>query len=188
MPRLRAAQRPTFGKPRTVFRGKLHTIEQWNVRYPSGRVETWERVRRAPSVAVLAFDKRGRLLLIHEYRHALKRWRWGVPAGRVDKERSARAAAQRELREETGYRARKLRLFMKGAVGGSWVIPRYVYLAADLVRAPLPRDEGERIHVYPTALQKAASLALRGGIDAEFVALAIIRLWHARKKWLQSAR
>lgn len=184
MSRTAPANAPRFSKPRVVFRGRFCVIEHRTVTYPSGTKKIFEHIRRIPSVSVLPIDRRGRLLLIREYREALRRWILTVPSGRVDKEQSPRAAAQRELREETGLRARRLRLVMKSSPKGFLHWPWYVYLAEDLVSDPLPQDEGEDITVVPTSLKKAYAMALDGTITYEFIALAIIRLYHQRKQWL----
>lgn len=177
-------QRPRLLKPRTVYQGPFFTVKRRKVIYPSGMIQTWERIHRLPAVAIFALDRRGRLLLIREYRHVLRKWRWGVPAGRVDKEVSPRAAAQRELQEETGYRARRLALFQKGPHYCTFHWPRSIYIAQDLVRDPLPQDESEEIRMRWTPLRTAYQMVLRGDIEVEFIALGIVHLYHRRKQWL----
>lgn len=179
-----AKTRPHLTKPRIVFRGCFCTVEHRTATYPSGAKKTFEHIRRIPSVSVLAISRRGHLLLIREYREALGRRQLTVPGGRADKEHSPRAAAQRELREETGQRARRLRLLSQSSSKGYLHWPWYVYLAESLVPDPLPQDEGEDITIVPTPLQKAYAMALDGTIAHEFIALAIIRLYHQRKRWL----
>lgn len=100
------------------------------------------------------------------------------PWGRVEDGQSPREAVQRELREETGYRARTLRVFMRGAATATLAVERYLFLAKDLVHDPLPQDEGEEIKVVPVPLEKAYRMCLDGTIGLEFVALGIIRLYH----------
>lgn len=177
--------RARFTKPRVVFRGRLCTVEHRTATYPDGIRKVFEHVRRVPTVSILPLDARGRVLLIHEYRESRGRWRWSIPGGRVDPGQSPRAAAQRELREETGYRAQNLRHFWSQSRMGYLDWPLAIYLAIGLVRDPLPQDHGEEIDVVPTPLRKAYRMALDGTIEIEGIALAIIRLWHQRKKWLR---
>lgn len=177
---LRPQTRARFSKPRVVFRGLFCAIEHRLARYPDGATKVFERIRRIPSVAVIPIDARGRVLLIREFREASGHWRLTVPGGRVDRERSPKQAAQRELREEAGVRARSLRLLSKSTSRGYLYWPWYVYVARDLVHDPLPQDQGEEITLVPTSLARAYRLALNGDIELTNVALAIIRLWHEK--------
>lgn len=178
----RPQARARFSKPRVVFRGLFCTVEHRRARYPDGATKVFERIRRIPSVSVIPIDARGRVLLIREFREASGRWRLTVPGGRVDRERSPKHAAQRELREEAGVRARSLRLLLKSNPRGYMHWPWYVYVARDLVRDPLPQDQGEEITLVPTSLARAYRLALNGDIELINVALAIIRLYHQKNK------
>lgn len=181
MPRsLRPQKRARFSKSRVVFRGLFCTVEHRRARYPDGATKVFERIRRIPSVSVIPIDARGRVLLIREFREASGHWRLTVPGGRVDRERSPKHAAQRELREEAGVRARSLRLLTKSNPRGYLSWPWYVYVARDLVRDPLPQDQGEEITLVPLSLARAYRLALNGDIELTNVALAIIRLWHGK--------
>ena len=170
--------RAVVGKPRIAYRGNIFTILKARAVYPSGTVKVFEFCRRSPSAAVLAFDRHGCLLLTREFRETVGVHQWRIPGGHAEG-RSPRAAAQRELREETGYRAKTLKLFMQSSSGHSYDPNTYLFVAADLVHDPLPMDEGEEIRVVPTALARAEHMALTGIIINEFISLGIIRLTHA---------
>src|SRR3989304_10288635 len=72
-----------------------------------------------PSVSVLAFDDRGRVLLV---RHA-ETGRWVIPGGTVEPLESPADAAVREIWEETGIRVELTRVL--GVYGGAGVHNRY---------------------------------------------------------------
>lgn len=177
-------QRPRLLKPRTVYRGPFFTVERRKVIYPSGTVQSWERIHRVPAASIFALDRRGQLLLLREYHNVLRKWRWTVPGGRVDKEGSPRIAAQRELREESGYRAQRLDVFLRGPQHSTVYWPRWIYVARDLMQDPLPQDEGEEIRTKWVSLHTAYEMVLRGDIEVEFIALGIVLLYHRRKRWL----
>ena len=63
-------------------------------------------VRHAGSAVMMAVDRRGRILLVHQYRLPADGYLWELPAGRLDPGEKPLEAAKRELAEETGYRAR----------------------------------------------------------------------------------
>jgi ADP-ribose pyrophosphatase len=180
--KFRRASRAKFTKRKTVYKGSIFTIQQAKAIYPSGTVKVFEYCLRGPGVGVLAFDHKNRLLLTREFREKQQKTVWLIPAGRADHERSVRHAANRELREEAGYRANKLKLFMENDPLHFHEHNGYIYLAWDLVRDPLPKDEGEEITVIPTPLSKAYKMALSGEIGTDFISLAIIRLYQKAKK------
>ena len=69
-------------------------------------------VRHSGSVVMLAVDDTGReprVLLERQYRYAAGDYLWEIPAGSIDGEERPLAAGKRELREETGYRAKSWR-------------------------------------------------------------------------------
>jgi ADP-ribose diphosphatase len=178
---MRDRKRARLSKPKIVFRGKLFSVEQQKGIYPNGTVKVFEYIRRCPSVSILAFDTKGRLLLLREYRETLAGWYWTLPRGRVDQEVSPREAAQRELREETGYRARHLKFFRMAAPHGSIRIDWYFYMAGELVHDPLPQDLGEELRVVPVTMKRAQRMCLEGAIQNETTAMMILRYSYARR-------
>lgn len=77
---------------------------------------------------ILAETEDGRLLINKEYRHPTGAWIYSLPGGRVDPDELPLAAAQRELREETGYEA-----------------PIWQYLGHAY---PMPALCGQKIHYF----------------------------------------
>jgi ADP-ribose pyrophosphatase len=90
-----------------VFRNWLISVRNDQVRMPAGGGVAERFVVTHPgAVCVLALDDAGRALMIRQYRHPVGRLLWELPAGLRDHPGEPLvAAAQRELMEETGYRA-----------------------------------------------------------------------------------
>jgi len=175
--------RAKMGKQKTVFKGKIFTVKQAKAFYPSGTVKTFEFFYRNPGVAVFAFDDKGRLMLTREFREKQQKFYWLVPAGRSEKGEMPQKAAQREMREEIGYRAKKMKLFMKNDVMHFDSSRGYLFVASGLVYDPLPKDEGEEIKAVPTPLSKAYKMALDGKIGTDLMSLGIIRLYYKVQKY-----
>lgn len=178
-------KRIKIGKYKTVFRGIIFEIKQAKAIFPSGQVKIFEQAVRPPSVTILAIDKKGKLLLTREYRSKYKRYLWRLPAGRVDRKENQLKAAQRELREETGFRASKMKLFHLTDMGQSLDWKRYTYLATGLTSAPLKGDEDEDITVVPTSILKAFKMVLEGKIENEAMSYLILKLYNSRNKLLK---
>ena len=86
-----------------VFRGEIYEVHQWPQKMPDGSVETFEMLRRPDTVMVIALDEAGYVLVIDEKQPGGIIRKNHLPVGRVDSsDESVLAAAQRELREETG--------------------------------------------------------------------------------------
>ena len=133
------------------------------------------------SVALIAIDADGKLLMVRQYRHPAGAWLLEIPAGGVDEhDASPEAAAQRELREETGYRGTLTRL------GGFFLACGYsdeymhIFLAEDLIADPLAGDEDEELHLDRITLNEALARLDAGEIgDAKTVAALMMYLRHS---------
>ncbi len=173
-------RRIKIGKFRTVFRGKLSKVLHAAAILPNGKKTVFERIVRPGSVGIFAIDHKGRLLLTREYRYRQKKYVWGVPGGRVDEGESPKAAAQRELREEAGIKARRLSLFSMKDTSQTIEWKQYFYVATGLIDAPLPSDDGEDIRIVPVPLRKAARMAIQGKIHSDKTAFLILRIFAKR--------
>jgi ADP-ribose pyrophosphatase len=85
-----------------VLDGKVFDVDRDRVRLPHGREVTLDVVRHPRSVVLLPVPEPGHIILIKQYRYAVNRWLWELPAGSVDPGEEPEDAARRECHEEIG--------------------------------------------------------------------------------------
>jgi ADP-ribose pyrophosphatase len=85
-----------------VLRGKVFDIDRDRVRMPNGREVALDVVRHPRSVVLLPVPEPGHIVLVRQFRYAVNRWLWELPAGTVDAGEEPEAAAKRECHEEIG--------------------------------------------------------------------------------------
>src|SRR5256884_8612919 len=95
-----------------IYNGPVFGLRRDEVIEPSGVRATREVITHPGSVVVLPVLPDGRILLIRQYRHATRQYLWELVAGRMDPGETPEEAAARELIEETGYRAKRFRVFL----------------------------------------------------------------------------
>ena len=135
-----------------------------------------EVVEHSDAVVIVPMDKDGNILLVRQFRHAIGETLLEAPAGGVEKQEAPIEAAQRELREETGYRADRLI-----PLGNFWVAPgwtdehMYAFMASGLAPDRADMDEDENIQVVPIPWQNVLELIQCGEIrDAKTIAALLI--------------
>ncbi len=96
------ANRPEVLSSEPVFEGKVFDIFRDRLRMPDHREVVVDVVRHARSVVLLPVPEPGSIILIRQYRYAIDRWLWELPAGSVDKGEEPDDAARRECHEEIG--------------------------------------------------------------------------------------
>lgn len=128
----------------TPFRGKKTSVRTDAVVMPDGSVASRDYQVHPGSVAVLALDGEGRVLVIRQYRHPVREKLWEIPAGLLDVPgENPLHAAQRELYEEAHVKAEDWRVLtdVYTTPGGCDEAVR-IFLARNLSEA-----EGERFEV-----------------------------------------
>ena len=93
---------------KVVYKTNIFEVRHEKVVEPGGLKVFRNVVTHPGSVVVLPVFPDGRILMIRQYRHAAKQYLWELVAGRKDPGETFLQGAHRELREETGYRARKM--------------------------------------------------------------------------------
>jgi ADP-ribose pyrophosphatase len=172
-----------LGPPVVKYQGKIFTIREREVTFADSSKDIYEYCERPNSVSILAFNDKNEILLIREYRHNYHKTVWFLPSGRIDhKSDTPRSAAQRELREETGYRAKKMKLVAKKSPSNTILWNLYIFAAKNLVQDPLPMDRGEIIKPFFVPFKKAVQMALDGTIENNSIAYNIIRFDQMLKK------
>jgi ADP-ribose pyrophosphatase len=130
----------------TVYEGPVFGIRRDEVVEPSGVRTTREVITHPGSVVVLPVLPDGRILLIQQYRHATRQYLWELVAGRIDAGEAPKAAAARELIEETGYRATKFRIFLDVFPTPGFLEERmFILLAEGLTAGEAEPEEDEKI-------------------------------------------
>lgn len=89
-----------------VYDGRLLKVYSDRVRLPDGHESTREIIRHPGAVVVIAVLDNGKLLFERQYRYPLQRVFLEMPAGKIDPGEHTLDTARRELREETGYKAK----------------------------------------------------------------------------------
>jgi ADP-ribose pyrophosphatase len=85
-----------------VFTGKVFSVDRDTVKMPNGRAVTVDIVRHSKSVVLLPVPEPGQVILVKQYRSAVNKHLWELPAGSVDEGESPEQAARRECHEEIG--------------------------------------------------------------------------------------
>jgi ADP-ribose pyrophosphatase len=159
---------------RTSLKYQCKIFDVWEEEFdlPNGKTTKQSWINHNPTVAIIAINNQNELLLIKQYRSAIKKNLLEIPAGSLDGvEESPDVCAQRELAEETGFKAKKLiKLFEGYLIPGYCNEYMYFFLAQALFSAPLTPDEDEFIEIIPTSFSRARELLKNGEIiDAKTV-------------------
>jgi len=130
----------------TVYEGKVFGIRRDEVIEPTGVRTTREMITHPGSVVVLPVLPDERVLLIQQYRYAARQFLWELVAGRIDPGETPIEGAARELKEETGYTARKLKIFLEFFPTPGFLEEKmYLLLAEGLTPGKATPEDDEKI-------------------------------------------
>lgn len=182
MEKAKASKRARVLSSKISFRGPVFWVTTDEVEEPGGVRARRDVVRHSGSVVVLAVDESGsepRVLLERQYRHAAGQFLWELPAGRIDKGERELAAAKRELREETGYRARSWKKALQFYVSPGFLDETHnLYLARGIEAGAAQPEEDEKIAIRFFPLSRVERMVIGGAIrDAKTISGI---LWLAR--------
>src|ERR1700722_710126 len=131
---------------KVVFKGHVFSVRRDQVIEPSGVRATRDMIAHSGSVVVMPVLDDGKIVLIRQYRHAARQYLWELVAGRIDPGESIKQAAVRELIEETGLRAKKIRLFLEFWPSPGFLEEKmFVLLAEGVTQGEAHPEEDERI-------------------------------------------
>ncbi len=173
----KSAQREQFEKSARIdrkeaYRGRGLTVRCDTLQKDDGSAKTWDIVVRPDAAVIVPITDQKEILFVKQWRRAVGRRLIELPAGVLEKGEQGTACAQRELQEETGYRAERII-----PLGGFYSTPGFcteflhLFVAVDLVTGPLEADEDEAIDLLSLPLSKAEEMIETGEIcDAKTIA------------------
>lgn len=156
-----------------VFQGKIISLQVDTVSLADGRSATREIVRHPGAAAVMALLD-GKLLVVEQFRKPLEKCQIEIPAGKLDGDEDPMAAAARELEEETGYRAKDLKLLSAFYTSPGFADEKlYLYFASELAPGKQQLDEDEDIQVEAITLEQAEAYIAEGRISDAKTIMAV---------------
>ena len=166
-------------RKRTVFQNKHLKIFQEELLLPRGQKVCWSFFQGMSAAAVIAVTEEDELILVKQYRPAIKEHTLEIPAGLIEKGEDPEIGAKRELEEETGYRAGKLtKIYEYYTSPGISASKMYIYMATDLVETEQKLDDDEFLDIVDIGLGTAMKWINTGKIKDSKTIIGILMAWN----------
>ena len=150
---------------------------------PDGRQRYYDLVQHGPGVVLVPVTDEDKILFVSQYRVGSGKELLELPAGMVNDQEDPDPAAERELREETGYESKNI-IKLGGFYASAGYCSEYlhIYLARDLVRNPLPQDDDEFLSNIAMTIDEAYDAVESGKLeDAKTIAALMMAQKYIRK-------
>lgn len=155
-----------FVRSRKVWGGNAVDFRVDTVRLPNGKLATREFMDHPGAVGVVPFLDEKTVVMVRQYRHPVRQVTLELPAGKLDKGEDPLPCVRRELAEETGYTARRIRPLID-----YWPTPAFanevlhLYIAEGLKAGRMNADEDEFLECVTLPFKKAVEMVRRGEIQ-----------------------
>ena len=168
-----------------IFKGRMIDVVLDEVILPNGETSTRELVFHPGAVAVIPITADNKLIMVKQFRKPMEKVLLEIPAGKIDpgEHDYPKETAERELEEETGYRANQLTF-----VTSMYVSPGFanellhIYLAEDLEKVPNPRpqDDDEVLELYTLTLDEAKA-EIATGLICDAKTIFAVQYWELQQ-------
>ncbi len=167
---------------RELLKNRLFTVAEQRAIDPDGFEIKRSIIQHPGSAVMMPVDEKDRVLLVQQFRLPAKKMLWELPAGRLDPGETPLKAAKRELKEETGYHARKWT-----KLASYWPSPGYVaekmtlFLATELTAGEQRPMDDERIECRWFSHRELADMIRKGAIEDGKTLIGYF-LWRAHRR------
>ena len=161
--------------------GKAVHFRVDEVRLPDGNTASREFVNHPGAVAVIPFVDAKHIVLVEQFRYPVKEVTYEIPAGKLDKHERPLLCVKRELEEETGFRAGKIKKLVS-----FWPTPAFsdeiihIYSATRLKKHEASPDADEFIRAKIVSLEQALKWIKNGRIKDSKTVIGLL-MWGQRK-------
>ena len=156
------SKKPIILNKTTIATTRIFHIESLDIQFSNGEIRNYERLARKTNggaVLIVPMLDNETVLLIKEYSAGVHRYEIGLPKGKVDPDETFLDAANRELKEEIGFGARKLHHLSTFSLAPSYLEhTTEIIIAQDLYLDKLTGDEPQELELIPWKINKINEL------------------------------
>jgi len=148
-----------------IYDGHILNLRVDQVALSDGAKSIREVVEHRGAVAIVPMLTNNRVLLVRQYRYAVGKELLEIPAGTLEIGENPDTAANRELEEETGYKAHQITKITEIYMAPGYATEKiHIYLATNLQPSKMQLDEDERINIEPMSFAEALRKVRSGEI------------------------
>ena len=165
-----------------IYDGKIVQLDTYNLTI-EGRKVRREIIKHPGAAAILAFDEKGKIILVRQHRFPLG-YILEIPAGTLEKGESPKRCALREIQEETGYKAKKMtHLITYYPSVGYNTEEIHCFIASGLTQVKKKLDTDEFITVKKMELPRLIKM-IKSGKIIDSKTICAVMVYAAKKKLL----
>lgn len=153
------------------YKNSLFSVTEDHAIDPDGFDIKRAIVQHRGSAVMMAVDDRKRILLVRQYRLPARQFLWELAAGSLDEGETSLTGAKRELKEETGCRAKTWKKLVTFYPSPGFIAEKMtIYLATDLTQGEATPMDDERIETRWFSAKEVDTMILEGKIvDAKTI-------------------
>ena len=161
-----------------VYDNPWIAVRHEDVRNPSGGLGIYGVVSfKNQAIGVVPVDDQGNTYLVGQYRYTLNEYTWEIPEGGGPLGTDPLEAAQRELREETGFAAARWTLIARMHTSNSVTDEEaFIYLAQELTAGESEPEETEQLRVKKLPLAQAVDMVMDSQITDSMSAYGLLKV------------
>lgn len=154
-------------------------VTEYQVINPAGGKGIYGKVHfKNKAIGIIPLDENGNTWLVGQHRYPLNEWSWEIPEGGGSLEKNMLESAQRELKEETGFTAKKwteiLRTHLSNSVSDE---EGFIFLAEDLEHGEAELEETEAdMKIWKLPFNEALDMVMTGKITDSLSVMGILKV------------
>lgn len=158
-----------------IYTGKVISLKVDTVEIENKGYQKREIVEHQGAVAIVALTDDDKVVLIKQFRKPIEQVIWEIPAGKLEIGETPKECAIRELKEETGYSAKNIKLIHKFFTSSGFSNQKiYIFLATGLTKGEHKFDEDEIIEKYEIDINEARNMIIKNEIEDAKTAIGIL--------------
>jgi ADP-ribose pyrophosphatase len=147
-----------------IYKGKKFSLEKRTKVLPNGSRMDVEALKVSGGITILPINHK-KIVLVKEYRPVIGRWIYELPAGGIKSGESSMECARRELKEETGFAAKRFSyMFTSFPTPGMSTEKMHFFMASGLKKGMQELERHELIKIREFTPKRALKMVQDGSI------------------------